>query len=100
FIQAIHATKPRGTMVVVSIFARPIEFNPMLLTNSGVKVTSTIAYSRQTFKQTVDLVTQHKIEVAPIITKEIALDDIVAEGFETLINDKKQAKILVELSGE
>ena len=89
-----------GTMVVVSIFARPIEFNPMLLTNSGVKVTSTIAYSRQTFKQTVDLVTQHKIEVAPIITKEIALDDIVEEGFETLINDKKQAKILVELSGE
>lgn len=100
FIQAIHATKPRGTMVVVSIFARLIEFNPMLLTNSGVKVTSTIAYSRQTFKQTVDLVTQHKIEVAPIITKEIALNDIVAEGFETLINDKKQAKILVELSGE
>ena len=47
----------------------------MLLTNSGVKVTSTIAYSRQTFKQTVDLVTQHKIEVAPIITKEIVLDD-------------------------
>ena len=36
----------------------------------------------------------------PIITKEIALNDIVAEGFETLINDKKQAKILVELSGE
>lgn len=100
FIQAIESTKARGTMVIVSIFARPIEFNPMLLTNTGVKVTSTIAYSRDAFQKTVDLVSQGKIKVEPIITKQIGLDDIVTEGFDTLISDKTQAKILVELSGE
>ena len=100
FIQSIQSTRARGTMVIVSIFARPIEFNPMLLTNTGVKVTSTIAYSRDTFQKTVDLVAQRAINVEPIITKEIELDDIVTEGFDTLIADKSQAKILVELSGE
>ena len=72
----------------------------MLLTNTGVKVTSTIAYSRDAFQKTVDLVSQGKIKVEPIITKQIGLDDIVTEGFDTLISDKTQAKILVELSGE
>ncbi|HJA73329.1 MAG TPA: 2,3-butanediol dehydrogenase [Candidatus Limosilactobacillus faecipullorum] len=100
FIQSIQSTRARGTMVIVSIFARPIEFNPMLLTNTGVKVTSTIAYSRDTFQKTVDLVAQRAINVEPIITKEIELDDIVTEGFDTLIADKSQAKISVKLSGE
>lgn len=58
FDQAIEATKARGTMVIVAIYGHPIEFNPMQLTNTGVKITSTIAYSRETFQQTVDLVTK------------------------------------------
>ena len=45
-------------------------------------------------------VAQRAINVEPIITKEIELDDIVTEGFDTLIADKSQAKISVKLSGE
>ncbi|MDO1604575.1 2,3-butanediol dehydrogenase [Lactobacillus sp. YT155] len=100
FEQAIDATKARGMMTIVSIFAHPIEFNPMQLMNSGVKMTTTIAYSRETFQKTVDWVTSGKINVEPVITKEIALDDIVEDGFEALTNDKSQAKILVGFSKE
>ena len=35
-----------------------------------------------------------------IVTSQIQLDNIVDDGFEALTNDKTQAKILVELSGE
>lgn len=100
FIQAIDVTRPRGTVVIVSIFARPIEWNPLHLTNTGVKLTSTIAYSKKTFKQTVDLIGTGQIDPKGIVTAQIELDDIVEKGFEALINDKSQAKILVELSGE
>lgn len=100
FDQAIEATKPRGTMVIVAIYGHPIEFNPMQLTNTGVKITSTIAYSRETFQQTVDLVTKGSLVVEPVITKEITIDQVVSDGFEALTNDKAQAKILINVDGE
>lgn len=100
FKQAIDVTRARGTMVIVSIFARPIEWNPMQLTNTGVKVTSTIAYTPTTFRQTIDLMGTGQLKPQGIITSQIELENIVEEGFEALTNDKSQAKILVELSGE
>ncbi|SIS55493.1 2,3-butanediol dehydrogenase [Salimicrobium flavidum] len=100
FKQAIDVTKARGTMAIVSIFAKSIEWNPMQLTGSGVKMTSTIAYSPTTFQQTIDLMGSGQLQARGIVTDEIQLDDIVEKGFEALSNDKSQAKILVELSGE
>ncbi|MFD1448219.1 2,3-butanediol dehydrogenase [Oceanobacillus profundus] len=100
FKQAIDATRARGTMVIVSIFARPIEWNPIHLTNTGVKITSSIAYTPTSFQQTVDLMGTGQLKPQGIVTDQIQLDDIVEKGFEALSNDKSQAKILVELSGE
>ena len=100
FKQAIDATRARGTMVIVSIFARPIEWNPIHLTNTGVKITSSIAYTPTSFQQTVDLMGTGQLKPQGIVTDQIQLDDIVENGFEALSNDKSQAKILVELSGE
>ncbi|MDY0407949.1 2,3-butanediol dehydrogenase [Virgibacillus soli] len=100
FKQSIEATKARGTMVIVSIFARPIEWNPLQLTNKGVKITSSIAYTPTSFKQTVDLMGTGQLKPQSIVTSQIELDNIVSEGFEALTTDKSQAKILVKLSGE
>lgn len=94
---AIDVTKARGTVVIVSIFGHPIEWNPMQLTNTGVKLTSTIAYTPTTFQQTIDLINEGNLKVKDVITDEIELDNIVESGFEQLVNDKSQAKILVKL---
>ncbi|RAI79903.1 butanediol dehydrogenase [Macrococcoides goetzii] len=100
FKQAIDATRPRGKMVIVSIFAGDISWPPLQLTNTGVQITSTIAYSRASYQQTIDLLGSGQVDTENTITKEIELDDIVTEGFETLTNDKNQVKILVKLNGE
>lgn len=100
FKSSIDVTRARGTVVIVSIFAHSIEWNPMQLTNTGVKVTSTIAYTPTSFQQTVDLMGTGQLKQQGIITSQIELDDIVEKGFEALTNDKSQAKILVKLSGE
>ncbi len=97
FKSAIDVTKPRGTVVIVSIFGHSIEWNPMQLTNTGVKLTSTIAYTPSTFQQTIDLINEGNLKVKDVVTDEIELDDIVESGFEQLVNDKSQAKILVKL---
>lgn len=94
---AIDVTRARDTVVIVSIFGHPIEWNPIQLTNTGVKLTSTIAYTPTTFQQTIDLINEGNSKVKDVITDEIELDDIVESGFEQLINDKSQAKILIKL---
>lgn len=94
---SIDVTKARGTVVIVSIFGHPIEWHPMQLTNTGVKLTSTIAYTPTTFQQTIDLINEGNLKVKDVITDEIQLEDIVESGFEQLVNDKSQAKILVKI---
>ena len=98
--QAIDATRARGTMVIVSIFANPISWHPMQLINSGVKITSTIAYTRTTYQQTIQAIANGQLVVNPIITDKIKLDDVVESGFEKLVSDKSQSKILIDIHPE
>ena len=95
---SINITKPRGTVVIVSIFGRPIEWHPMQLTNTGVKLTSTIAYTPTTFQQTIDLMAEGNLNVKGVVTDHIQLEDIVERGFKQLVSDKSQAKILVNIA--
>ncbi|WP_101842649.1 2,3-butanediol dehydrogenase [Halobacillus sp. Marseille-P3879] len=100
FEQAVEVTTPRGTMVVVSIFASPIEWNPFQLTAKGITIKSSLAYTPTSFRQTIDLMARGQLKPQEVITDHIGLNDIVEKGFEELSNNKSQAKILVELSGE
>jgi len=57
-------------------------------------ITSILAY-RHVFPEVIDMISAGRLDVKQVITKKIALDDIVEEGIHQLINDVKQAKILV-----
>ncbi|GEK59818.1 butanediol dehydrogenase [Marinococcus halophilus] len=100
FNQAVAATKARGIMNVVSIFANDMTFHPMSLTTTGVSVKSTFAFEPSTYKQTLELLANGQLYVDPVITDHIDLNDIVPRGFEALSQDKSQAKILVRVSGK
>ncbi|WP_461183390.1 zinc-binding dehydrogenase [Virgibacillus kimchii] len=100
FDAAIASTKPKGNVVVIAIHARDFEFNPITLMTSGVKLSSSLGYEHETFKKSIDILLDDKVNVDPIMTKKIKLDDLVEEGFESLGNDLSQAKILVEIGGD
>ena len=98
--QSIEVTRARGIVTIVSIFEKSVDFNPMSLTASGVRIASTLAYEPDIFEATVKMMESGQINPFPVITDHIELEDIVEKGFKALINDKSQAKILVKLSGE
>jgi (R,R)-butanediol dehydrogenase / meso-butanediol dehydrogenase / diacetyl reductase len=100
FDSAISSTKPKGNVVVVAIHARDFEFNPITLMTSGVKLSSSLGYEHETFKKSIEILSDDNNNVEPILTKKIKLDDIVEEGFHTLSSDLSHAKILIEIGGE
>lgn len=99
FDSALAATKAKGEMVVIAIHARDFEFNPVSLMLSGVRLSSSMGYEPETFKKSIDILMNKDIDVSPIMTKKIQLDDIIEEGFNSLSSDLSQAKILIEISG-
>lgn len=98
--QSIAVTRPRGMVCVVSIFEGDIPFNPMQLTTSGVRISTSLGYEPDIFEATVKMIESGQIDPSPMITSEIEIDEVLEKGFKRLIEDKSQAKILVKLSGE
>ena len=93
--QAIDSTKFEGETIIVSIWEKEASFQPnnVVLTERSMK--GSIAY-RDVFPAVMDLMQQGYFPAEKIVTKRIPLDDVVTEGFETLVNDKSQIKILVD----
>ncbi|KEH85970.1 butanediol dehydrogenase [Clostridium novyi A str. 4540] len=96
FDVGIESLKFEGTMVITSIWEKEIKFNPNTLVFSEKKIVGTLAY-RHEFPSIIAQMNDGRIKAEGYITKKISLDNIVAEGFNSLtgLEKKKQVKILV-----
>ncbi|NLY80534.1 MAG: 2,3-butanediol dehydrogenase [Lysinibacillus sp.] len=92
--QAIDSTKFEGETMIVSIWEKEASFQPNNVVLSERSLKGSIAY-RDVFPAVMNLMTKGYFPAEKLITKRIQIDDIVPEGFETLVNDKEQIKILV-----
>ncbi len=93
--QCIDATHYEGETVIVSIWEKEASFQPNTVVLKERSVTGIIAY-RDIFPAVMQLMTRGFFSAERLVTKRIRLDDIVTEGFETLVREKQQVKILVE----
>ena len=93
--QLLAAVKPGGVVVNVSIWSHPATIDMQALVLKEIDLRGTIAYVDD-HPDTIRLVQEGKVDLAPFITARIALDRLVEDGFETLIHHKETAvKILV-----
>ncbi|EPY2275141.1 2,3-butanediol dehydrogenase [Clostridium sporogenes] len=96
FDTGLESLKYEGTMVITSIWEKDTNFNPNVLVFTEKKIVGTLAY-RHEFPATMALMKDGRIKTEGYITKKIALDNIVEEGFGALTGPekKKHVKILV-----
>jgi (R,R)-butanediol dehydrogenase/meso-butanediol dehydrogenase/diacetyl reductase len=91
----LDVLRPAGVLVNVSIWGHPATVDMQKLVLKEIDLRGTIAYVRD-HEATIALVQAGKINLKPFITGRIALDDLITEGFETLIHHNDTAvKILV-----
>lgn len=93
--QAINSTKVAGQTLVVSIWEEEASFQPNTVVIQERSIKGTLAY-RDIYPAVMSLMEQGHFSAEKLVTKRIRLDDIVTEGFETLVAEKSQIKILVE----
>ena len=92
----VAATKPTGVVVIVSIWSHPATINVHSVVMKELDVRGTIAYCND-HQETIKLVEQGKLNLEPFITQRIQLEDLVSQGFETLIHNNESAvKIIVQ----
>lgn len=93
--QCINATRHEGQTLIVSIWESDAGFQPNTVVLKERQLQGTIAY-RNVYPAVMELMTQGYFSAEKLVTKRIAIDDIVVEGFETLAAEKSHVKILVE----
>jgi (R,R)-butanediol dehydrogenase/meso-butanediol dehydrogenase/diacetyl reductase len=92
---AIQSTRAGGTVVNVAIWGHEasVAMNDLVFTE--VKLVGSLAYAND-HPATIKMVADGKVDPFQFITGRIGLDDIVANGFDELINNKESnVKILV-----
>lgn len=94
FEAGLNSTKTNGELMIVSLWEKPVTYNPTVAVLQEKKISTSLGY-RFIFPNVIELINNGTINENLTITKKIHLDDIVKEGFEAIINDRTQCKILV-----
>lgn len=93
--QAIQSTDIGGETMIVSIWEKPAEIMPNDIVIQERSIKGIIGY-RDVFPQVLSLMEKGYFSADKLVTKKIKLDEVVEEGFESLIKEKNQVKILVQ----
>ncbi|KAG6872562.1 hypothetical protein C0995_008835 [Termitomyces sp. Mi166 len=93
---ALLSVRPRGTVVNVALWEKPASIDVNLLWVKEISITGIAAYDR-VHPELLEAVGAGKITgIEDLITRRIALDDVVEEGFHTLLHNRDaHVKILV-----
>lgn len=96
----IEAVKKAGVIVNVSIWGHKPEADIGQLVMKEQDLRGTIGYYNS-HEPSIELVSSGKVDLKPFITHKIALDNLVDEGFDILINHNDTAvKVLVSPTGK
>lgn len=99
--QSIAVTRPRGTITIVSLFEEPLNVDLLPIVLGEQRVIGTAAYQAgpladTEFGATLEYFADGTFNPEPLLSERIALEDIVEDGFERLLDAESDAiKILV-----
>lgn len=96
FDTGIDSLRNGGTAVLVALFGSKVTHDALNQTLRELTIIGTAAY-RNIFPEVIALISSGRLPVENLVTSVISLDEVVEKGFETLVNDPSEVKILVDL---
>ncbi|WP_211747186.1 2,3-butanediol dehydrogenase [Paenibacillus sp. Marseille-Q4541] len=93
--QALESVKIGGELMIVSIFEKEAPIMPNKIVIQERSISGIIGY-RDVFPAVISLMEKGFFPADQLVTKRIKLDDVIEHGFEGLLKEKNQVKILVK----
>lgn len=87
--------KPGGQVMILGVMMEPVPLDPAMFILKETEMKGCFGYNVAEFKKIIDLLGQKKINIGPLISEVISLDDIQTDGFQRLLTSKEVVKILV-----
>ena len=97
FDTGIKSLRNGGTAILVALFGKKVTHDALDQTLRELTIIGTAAY-RNIFPQVIALISSGRLPVEKLVTSVISLDEVVEKGFEALVNDPSEVKILVDLN--
>ncbi|KAI0017024.1 zinc-binding dehydrogenase-domain-containing protein [Xylariomycetidae sp. FL0641] len=96
---ATRAVRARGTVVNVAVWGEPVPFFPNNILFHEKRYIGSLTYQLSDFDRVIDALCEKKLKPERMITKKIAIERVVEDGFEPLMHEKdKHVKIMVDLT--
>ncbi|MGQ0682119.1 2,3-butanediol dehydrogenase [Bradyrhizobium sp.] len=92
---SFNVLRKGGRLVLVGLFGKPPTIDAFRLVNREIDLVSSVGY-RHVYTDLIALVAGGVFDPSRIVTREIELGDVVRGGFERLLNDPANIKILVD----
>jgi threonine dehydrogenase-like Zn-dependent dehydrogenase len=93
--QAMEGAPGGAQIIVVGACMEPDAIEPMFGIYKALTLKFALAYSAAEFAETLRLIAEGQLDVAPLVTGVIGLDEVPA-AFETLATPDHHAKIVIE----
>jgi 2-desacetyl-2-hydroxyethyl bacteriochlorophyllide A dehydrogenase len=74
--QALNCVRKKGRVVIVGVYTGEVVFNPFHILVNEIKVLGSRAFTRQDQRDVMELARRRKIQVAPLITHRIRINEI------------------------
>jgi (R,R)-butanediol dehydrogenase/meso-butanediol dehydrogenase/diacetyl reductase len=87
-------------VVQTGLHTKPASIDPMVLSERDITLAGTWCYPVNDFPRIVGLIASGRYAVEKVVSAQIAMEDIVEKGFETLLSPTgDQVKVLVNARG-
>jgi (R,R)-butanediol dehydrogenase / meso-butanediol dehydrogenase / diacetyl reductase len=94
------SVRSAGRVAQTGLHTRPASIDPMVLAQRDIALVGTWCYPVTDFPRIVGLIASGRCPVEKVVSARIAIDDIVAQGFEKLLSPTgDQIKVLVNARG-
>ncbi len=94
---ALHAVRSAGRVAQTGLHTRPAAIDPMVLSERDITLAGTWCYPVTDWPRVIGLIAGGSFPVEKVVTAQIAMGDVVAAGFDTLLSPTgDQVKVLVQ----
>src|SRR5712692_8663208 len=94
--EALTATAKSGTTVVIGVHDRPREIDLVAMLMDERVMLASLSHSMDDYVRAIELLNERSIEIEPLITDRVPLEDAIERGFDALVADPEDhLKVLI-----